>query len=210
MLVTGNIAPSLVKFVYQTFGERFGGLLLAGYGQTALADKQSFIFTEIYGNMKIDWMIDVVSDDPPCGEEPLVFAALLKLMLSRTPIAEPFYFKMADLMRELGWSDTLMRERIIDHIIEKYIALTFRKYEHRRRRRYRKEGVQWGRYKLVSGYLVESVKRPSDAKPTLTYSRIDFDTKFVRGLNDGRITFADLEFGALNPPITPNPDDQPQ
>jgi hypothetical protein len=203
MIVRQNNAAPLVEFVYQTFGQHFGDLLLTGYGEAFPPEKRSFLFTEHYGAVEIDWVIDVVSDQPPCREEPLVFAALLKLMLSQKPIAEPFHFRMVDLMVELDGSNTQAWEDLVDLVIEKYIGLTFRKYERRGSQRYKRKGVQWGRYKLVSGYVVETDKGPGDETPTRTTSRLDFDTKFIRGLNDGWVTFADLDFGPLNPPTAP-------
>jgi hypothetical protein len=198
MLVPWNTAPPLVEFVYRTFGERFGGLVMAGYGEAVPSKKRSFLFVEYCGDVKIDWTIDVVSNQAPCGEEPLVFAALLKLMLNQMPIADIFYFKMADLLAELGWSNTPMRQEIVDCVIEKYITLTFRKREHRRRQRYKKEGAQWGRYKFVSGYIVDSIKESREAQLARTSSRIDLDRGFIKGLNKGRVTFADMDFGLLN------------
>ncbi len=192
-----NSATPLIEFVYQTFGEGFGGLLLAGYGDAFPPKKRSFLFTEHEGDIAIDWVIEIVSDRPPRAKEPLVLAALLKLMLNRSPVAGPFYFKMADLTEELGWSSARAQQDLIDLAIEKYISLTFRKYEQRTRQRYNKEGAQWGRYKLVSGHVVESIRQPGKPQLTRTSHRIDFDTKFVKGLNEGRVTFADLDFGLL-------------
>jgi hypothetical protein len=198
MIVSRNSASPLVKFVYQTFGERFGGLLLAGYGDASPPKKRSFLFTEPHGDVAIDWVIEIVSDRPPRAEEPLVLAALLKLMLNRSPVAEPFYFEMADLMAELDWPDTRAPQDFLDVVVEKYVGLTFRKYEQRRRQRYKVAGAQWGRYKLVSSYLLGAAQEPEEPRLTRTFNRIDFDPRFVKGLNEGRVIFADLDFGRVN------------
>lgn len=196
--LTSNTAHPLLEFVYGTFGEHFGGLLLAGYGEDEPPKKRTFLVNERRGGVGIDWVVEAVSDNPPRGEEPLVFAALLRLMLGRRPVTEPFYFEMADLMAELGWPDTPAHHNLVDLVIEKYLGLTFRKYEQRRRQRYKVAGARWGRYKLVSSYLVGADKGSGESGLTRTFNRLDFDPQFVRGLNECHVIFADMDFGLLD------------
>ncbi len=195
--MTPNIIHPLIEFVYRTFGERFGSLLLAGYSEAAPPKKRTFLFTEHYAGVEIDWMVEVISECPPRGEEPLILAGILKLMLSQMPITGPFYFEMADLMAELDWPHTRALQDFVDLIAEKYAGLIFRKYEQRRRQRYKVAEAQWGRYKLVSSYLLGAAKEPGEPRLTRTFNRIDFDTKFVKGLNEGRVTFAGINFNFI-------------
>jgi len=65
-------AHPLTTFVYETFGQKFGGLLLTGYGAKPGRARRKLYFTESEGEREADWVIRLVTSRLPCRDEPLV------------------------------------------------------------------------------------------------------------------------------------------
>src|SRR5205085_10130514 len=82
-------AHPLTRFVYETFGQQFGDLILAGYGAEPGGGQKKLSLTEADEGTETHWVIEVVASRHPSGDEPLVLAALLKLLLSRRVISQP-------------------------------------------------------------------------------------------------------------------------
>ncbi len=189
----------LADFVYSTFGQPFGELMMAGYGETSPPGKKSFSLTEEHAAGQIEWVMEVTSSRPLREREPLVLAAILKLTLRKPGISQTFEFRMSELLAELGWRHTRASEKAADRILEKCVDVNFHKYERAGARgRYKKAKAEWGRYKLISGYVVSRMRDPGEPMPRRVKHRIDFDGEFVRGLGEGRVLFAGLDFGMLN------------
>lgn len=68
----------LARFIYETFGEQFGSLVLAGYGAEPGDAQRSLRLIESEEGEKMDWVIEMVASRHPCGDDPLVLATLLK------------------------------------------------------------------------------------------------------------------------------------
>src|SRR5438270_13209111 len=98
-------AHPLTTFVYETFGQQFGDLLLAGYGAKPGGGRRILYLTELEDRVGADWVVELVAPRPPCDEEPLVLAALLKLLLSRPSVSQHLEFEMGELLAELRWRD---------------------------------------------------------------------------------------------------------
>jgi hypothetical protein len=75
-------AHPLTTFVSETFGQQFGDLLLAGYGAEPGGKCGRLYLAERDGRVEAGWVIELVAHRHPFGDEPLVLAALLKLLLS--------------------------------------------------------------------------------------------------------------------------------
>jgi hypothetical protein len=189
----------LAEFVYSTFGKPFGELIMMGYGETSPPEKRSFSLTEEYDSGEIEWVMDVTSSRPLREQEPLVLAAVLKLITGKSGTAQTFEFRMRELLDELGWVHTRASERAANRILEKCVYVNFHKYEKEgARERYKKANAEWGRYKLISGYVMGRMRDPGEQMPGHVKHRVDFDGEFVRGLGEGRVLFAGLDFGILN------------
>lgn len=189
----------LAEFVYSTFGKPFGELIMVGYGEISPPEKRSFSFTEEYDGGEIEWVMDVTSSHPLREQEPLVLAAVLKLITGKSGTAQRFEFRMRELLDELGWVHTRASERAANRILEKCVYVNFHKYESEgARERYKKANAEWGRYKLISGYVVSRTRDPGEQMPGRVKHCVDFDGEFVRGLGEGRVLFASLDFGILN------------
>jgi hypothetical protein len=182
----------LTEFVRRTFGEQFGAVLLAGYGEEAALRESRLHLTEpTGGGAEAEWQL-VISGKLPNGRDPLVLAALLKLLLSYPPFTPTLEFNHEEMLSELGWPDTRAARAMIDGAIRKYLGLTFEKVKP-------PSGRLGGMYTLIISYDQASEIRREDGRETLAYNSVTFHPQFIERLNCYRITFAGLEFGELDP-----------
>lgn len=191
----------LAEFVYRTFGTQCADLLMVGYNKEPSRRRKSFHITEELAGESIEWEIEMDSNSPPSGQEPLVLAALLKLLLQRSAISTPLEFRMDELVEELGWNNNPTTRRTIDRVITSYAALFYHKEPTRRQGKQLREregiSLRWGQYSLLTAYLRGSISGAGGARATRTYRRVDINKGFVEGLKRGRVYFADIDFGEL-------------
>jgi len=199
----------LVEFVYTTFGEPLGALLLVGYAGEA--EKQaSFKFRASKGGATRTWVVDVTARALPCGREPLVLAALLKFLVLRIDLDDPSYvsrsfeFDMQMLLGEVGRDGTHMTEEEADEIIEKYAGLsyTIREWEPKGPRAFRRARAR-GYYTFLSGYTTLTYRDEGDTAAKRLVDRVTFSEDFVEGLKRGEITFAGMKLGQRRPDGSP-------
>src|SRR5437763_577690 len=140
----------LTTFIYQTLGQQFGNLILAGYGiEPSNKDRKRYL-TKLEDGVEIDWEIELVSDDLPCRDAPLVLAALLRLLLSRPSIAHCLEFELNELLTVLQWPDDLNSRRQVETAIVNYVHLLYDKRIDAQRRR--NSGIaESGCYHLLTG-----------------------------------------------------------
>ena len=199
----------LVEFVYSTFGEPLGALLLVGYASEA--EKQaSFKFRASKGGATRTWIVDVTARSLPCGREPLVLAALLKFLVLRVDLDEPSYvsrsfeFNMRELLEEVARDGTRMSEEEADEIIEKYAGLsyTLREWEPKGPKAFTRARAR-GYYTFLSGYTTLKYRDEGDTRARRLVDRITFCEDFVEGLKRGEITFAGMKLGQRQPDRSP-------
>jgi hypothetical protein len=125
----------------------------------------------------------------PCGEEPLVLAALLKLLLTRGPLSVWLDFAFEEVLAELGWQDRRFAQDAVDSAVRKYAGLSYA----RKRAGCEARGV----CALVVGYdqITDGVNEGGSRVRVL--NRVHFHPRFVEGLRNFRIEFAGIEFGDL-------------
>jgi hypothetical protein len=184
----------LAGFVRQTFGEQFGAVLLTGYSEEGDFHESSLHLKEPAGGAaEAEWQLVIIGNVPK-GEEPLVLAALLKLLLSCSPLTPTLEFDHEVVLSELGWPDTPSRRTLIDGAIKKYYGLTYMKMEQH-------SGTLRGMYSLIISYDQASEIRREDGGETYetrVYNSVTFHPQFIERLNDSRITFAGLELGEVD------------
>lgn len=181
----------LVEFVRRTFGEEFGAVLLAGYGEEAAFSELTLNLVESAGGAgEGEWQL-VVSGNVPSGQDPLVLAALLKLLLSGAPLSPTLEFNPEEVLAELGWPDTPVTRALIDGAIRKYLGLIYAK------RMRPPSGMLRGMYALLVGYEQAEEKHVGGGE-TRTYNSVTFHPQFIERLNSSVITFAGIEFGELD------------
>lgn len=186
----------LTRFVYETFGQQFGDLLLAGYGAGPSGGRRKLYLTESEGEAEAAWVIELVATRPPCGDEPLVLAALLKLLLDRPIISQCLEFDIGELLAELQWQDDSSARRQVEKAIVAYVRLIYDKRVDARAGRRAPETEGGGFYHLLTGY-VRGGKSGTDAAIDRTFRGVYFDAGFIEGLKQGQICFAGINFGSL-------------
>lgn len=185
-------AHPLTTFVYETFGHQFGDLILAGYGEEPGGGRRKLYLTESDAEVETDWVIELVAHRPPCGDDPLVLAALLKLLLSGPELSTYFEFEMGELLAELRWPDGPQTRRQAEEVIVGYAGLLYDKRAGRRA----STASEGGCYHLLSGYVREG-KSGTGGALVRVRGGVYFGDGFIRSLKNGRVNFAGIDFGSL-------------
>ena len=192
----------LTAFLYETFGRQFSELLLSGYGEEPSNRYRKLYLIESAAGVETAWVIELISRHLPCRNEPLVLAALLKLLLNRPSISHHGHhlaFEPEELFTELRWRDDMSTRREVGTAITSYVRLLYDKQLDERAGRGTSATMGGGSYHLLTGYFRET-KYPVSSGGSLggNLSNVDFDTGFIEGLRRGRVYFAGINFGALN------------
>lgn len=191
-------AHPLTTFVSETFGRQFGDLLLAGYGAEPGSKCERLYLTELDAGVEAGWVIELVARRPPYGDEPLVLAALLKLLLSRPSISHHLEFELSELLAELRWQEDADTRRKVETAITSYVRLLYDKQVDARAERRTLAVEGGGYYHLLTGY-VRGTKHDSIGGSLIgTLSGVDFNSSFIEALRQGQVYFAGINFGALN------------
>jgi hypothetical protein len=125
----------VVAFASEQFGEPLTQFLLAGLGEEEVGQRWKFTITYVDGEgTRLRRQVQVISHEPedgssclPRGRDPLVFLALLQLLLRGDQM--PNYrliYEQKDVLRLLGWEDTGETRRRIDDAIKRYFLMTFK------------------------------------------------------------------------------------
>ena len=182
----------LTTFVYETFGQQFGDLLLAGYGEEPGGGRRKLYLTELDGGEEVHWIIELTSHRLPYRDEPLVLAALLKLLMSRQIVSTNLEFEMKELLAELQREDDTDTRRQVEAVIVGYAGLLYDKRAGRRAT----ATSEGGCYRLLTGYFRGSKSITGGVLERIT-DIVYFDSSFISELGEGRITFAGIDFGLL-------------
>jgi hypothetical protein len=191
----------LTTFIYETFGQQFGELLLSGYGEEPSGRHRKVYLTESDAGVETEWVIELVSRLLPCRNEPLVLAALLKLLLRRLSLSHYSHrleFEPDELFAELGWEDDMSTCRQMETAIISYVRLLYDKQPEEGAERSRSATMGGGYYHLLTGYVRGAKSGSAGGSFANTLSGVDFDTSFIEGLRQGQVYFAGINFGALN------------
>lgn len=191
-------AQPLTTFVSETFGRQFGDLLLAGYGAEPGGRRRRLYLTEQDGGVQARWVIELAARRPPSGDEPLVLAALLKLLLSRPSISNHLEFELKELLVELRWPEDADTRRKVETAITSYVRLLYDKQIDARAERRTLAVEGGGYYHLLTGYVRGTKSSSTGGSSAQTLSGVDFDASFIEGLRRGRVCFAGINFSALN------------
>lgn len=186
----------LSRFVYETFGQQFGDLLMAGYGAAPGGERRRLCLIESEVGVKTDWLIELVSDHLPCRDEPLVLAALLKLLLSRSSVLNYLEFELGELLAELQWQDEVNTRQQVGAAINTYVRLLYDKQVNSRVRRRTSALAGESYYHLLTGYITEAHPGAGGALDR-TFGCVYFDSTFIEGIMQGRVYFAGIYLGRL-------------
>lgn len=180
----------LESFIRETFGDEFASVLLAGYdGEAGRGELIVWFSPGAVGEGSTRRSL-AVTGELPHGREPLVLAALLKLLLSRVSFSPVLEFEMPEVLDSLGWPETPSTRGEVDRVIRKYLGLS---YEVRREG----GGEEQGLYTLITGYDRDDEIEVEGRVPTRISLRVHFHRGFVEGLKEFRVAFAGIDFGRL-------------
>lgn len=185
----------LKKFVYNTFGPRLADLIMVGYNEKPSRRKKIFRITEEVGGRSVEWTIEALGKSLPSRQEPLVIAALLKILLRRPEISLHLEFRMEELVEEIGWNNSPLTQKRIDRIISNSAGLAFHKEP--RNKRADMTGLKWGQYSLITAYIRESVRGAGGSLPRISRC-VEINSSFVEGLKKGLVYFADINLGRIH------------
>jgi hypothetical protein len=179
----------LITYLKRQVGEATGAFLLAGYGDEGPVTRRSFVVRTSPQSEPVEWHLEQVIDGNsttlPCGDDPLVIAALLKLLFDRkeTRIAT---FLQRDLLKLLDWKDSVVTRRAMERAILRYFNTSYigKKMSPGRGRQMGVERITVTR--LITRYETDRVY--VEAKGIWrTYVMVDFDTKVIEQLRQGRL-----------------------
>lgn len=180
---------SLEIFIRQTFGDQFGKVVLAGYGRGTGVSLLRLRLSVAAAGKGVQGRTLEISGDLPHGREPLVLAALLKLMLSRGHLSAELEFGLPEVTGALGESVTPGAPSEVDRVIRKYLGLSYTVR--------REGGGEPGMYALVTGYDRDDELGAGGEAPPGGVLRVHFHPGFVEGLKASRVVFAGIDFGRL-------------
>ena len=113
----------LVAFLQDTYGEMLSLFLLTGLDEQGWSGLRYFTVCEVDQDEKvIRHRLAMISDDDtslPHGRDPLVLAALLKLLLERSKTYR-MKCSLVDLMAILGWEDLASARQAVAGAMERY------------------------------------------------------------------------------------------
>lgn len=189
------IAHPLTTLLYETFGQQFSNLLLAGYGEEPSGKRKRLHLIESRAEGETDWVIEMVGE-PPYRDEPLVLAALLKLLLSRSNISYYLEFDPNEVLTELRWQDTSYMRQKMEAAINRYVRLLYDKRISPKVGQCLPGHSEGGCYHLLTGYI-RGAKLRCDETLERTLSGVYFNAGLIEGLKRGRVYFAGIDFGRL-------------
>lgn len=117
-------AARLAAYLDEKLGEHLRALLLAGRGEHELGGSRSLTVTAAGGEV---WRVGMTSRGGgplPHGDDPLVLAALLNLLFRRRE-ERTAAFRPGELLRLLGWADSLHDRKAVEDAIRRYRDLSY-------------------------------------------------------------------------------------
>lgn len=180
----------LLDFSRERFGEQLSQFMLAGLGEEPT--EQRWRFTITYAgdeNAVLKRRVEVITHEPldgssclPRGRDPLVLAALLRLLLEvnqRSP--NTLSYEQGELLRLLGWKDTWKAGGEMEEAVRRYFMLTYKWKMNKRELARQKLNFYTSDESLISETNTLSEEDAGGRMKLLT-SRIVFNERFIEHL----------------------------
>lgn len=192
----------VVAFASEQFGEPLTRFLLAGLGEREV--DRRWRFTISYGGgegSELERRIQVISHEPedgssclPRGRDPLVFLALLQLLMSvvRTPDYELLY-DQEGVLEILGWSDTPEARIEMDRAVKRYFLMFF-KWEMNRAELARENLAYYTAMERPISEC-ENLDEEENGRARRVSNRVVFNDIFIEGLRRRRLFHIDWNEG---------------
>lgn len=190
----GTLWPSaqerlLLKFALDNFGEPLSQLLLAGLGEEE--ETHNWLFTVTFRDkqgavrrreirVETDAHLNVASL-LPCGRQPLVILALLRLLIGDRKLSSAnLSYEQEEVLSLLGWEDTVESRLTVDQSVERYDGLSYNWKLSNEELVNNFLSYYQGAARIVSGYGYQSLEDKGQIKRVS--NEIDFNLRFVNRL----------------------------
>ena len=120
--MTTRPAHPLENYTRSVFGDRYASVILHGLSESGEVGAVCLSFERVAGTG--ERLLNTLSVTKPQSErwgyQPLVLAALVKLLLNQPEIGRVLKFSFKEMMRELMWPDTAASRREVEDAIGFY------------------------------------------------------------------------------------------
>jgi hypothetical protein len=195
--MNGRPIHPLEEFTRKTFDERFAAIILRGLGVKDGKDVEDLSLAcerinEVGAVVQATFSVIAPLSDRAGKYHPLILAAMLKLLLSRTELTCNLQFTFKEVLRELIWPDTDACRRAIDDALEYHLACLYLRED------ICIKGENINSLHLISVYDRGKSSRPQGDRFTDDENQITFDKDFIEALREGEIKLGGISFGKLS------------
>lgn len=198
----------VITEVRQLLGANLAAFLLSGLGESAIVHHRVFTALSISSDSHdIAYQLEMFNHSEsglPIGRDPLVLAALLELLWERQPQESAMLFRESDLLDRLEWTDNAESQSIIRSAVERYVLTAYCLIDPSVGEEARPLGRYTGIGRVLSGYEVASLERPSDragqrrfALRQLGWRRAQFLPGLIHDIISDRKYFLGINFQRL-------------
>lgn len=181
----------LLKFALDTFGGTLSQFLLTGFGEENVPKRWDFTINSTSEDGTLQKRrLQVITHEPldgssclPRGRDPLVFLALLRLLLHRPKQDNHILvFQEEDVLNLLGWEDTDELRHEIDEAIYRYSLLMYKWGMNRSELTRRSLSHYTASAHALSEYRTLDKELGEEGQTKRMYNSVKFDEMFIRGL----------------------------
>jgi hypothetical protein len=182
---------SLLQFAQDRFGEHLTRFLLSGLGEGHVARCRLFIISFADGDgglvsrrlhVEADDLTPEITTSLPCGRDPLVLLALLRLLTRAQgkPPASLFY-NSREVLSLLGWADSAATRLAVDEAVDRYSCVSYWWTLSKKETAGRKLSFYRSRERFVVGYGLLDAEEEGTRMERVS-NRVDFSAAFIDGL----------------------------
>jgi hypothetical protein len=160
--------------VRKLLGDNLADFLLFGLGDSAIVHHRVFTTLSIHVHShEIAYQLEMINNSESglaVGRDPLVLAALLELLWERQPLESVMLFRESDILDRLQWPHNAESQSIIRGALERYVLTAYCLIDPSVAEEERPLGRYTGIGRVLSGYEVASLERPSDRAGQLRFA----------------------------------------
>lgn len=184
---------------HRAFGLFPSALLLSGYGESEVEKERGFTITEkkVGSDDVTERRFEMFTKSEmglPRGRDPHVLVSLLKLLFGKDETTNSVWFRKAELLELLGWTDNAENRADIDGAILRYFDTAYRgmSLQTDAKRVRERERVR----RLIIGYdkvderrvRHQAEKTPDAQESSRLFTRVIFDPDFINDLRGGELS----------------------
>lgn len=184
---------------HRAFGLFPSALLLSGYGESEVEKERGFTITEkkVGSDEVSERRFEMFTKSEmglPRGRDPHVLVSLLKLLFGKDETTNSVWFRKAELLELLGWTDNAENRADIDGAILRYFDTAYRGMSlqtdaKRVRERERVRRLIIGYDKVDERRVRHQAEKTPDAQESgRLFTRVIFDPDFINDLRGGELS----------------------